>query len=196
VGWGWALPAVLFSALTVALAIWASLPRDSLISPGDLEQVNAYFTEQIKYRTRYLRASALTLCFALLCLPLPFIASAWESSDPTLSLTASRDGNAISIHARAQHIDDDATLSVLLRAHHSFPRTLGHSSGTDEGRAELDISLPRHAVPPCSKLLVRVAEDGRLTSNRLIKLGRGLSAPRPMQGSLGGHHCSAPSASP
>lgn len=183
-GWGWALPAVLFSALTVALAIWASLPRDSLISPGDLEQVNAYFTEQIKYRTRYLRASALTLCFALLCLPLPFIASTWESSDLSLSLTASRDGDTVSIHARAQHIDDDATLSVLLRAHRSFFRILGHSAGTNEGGTELDISLPRHAVPPRSKLILRVTEGGRLASSRLIKLGRGLSAPGPMQGSL------------
>jgi hypothetical protein len=180
VGWGWALPAVFFSAATIALAIWAALPRESSISPGDLEQVNAYFTEQIKFRGRFLKASALTLCLALLCLPLPFIASAWESPDPALELTAARHGKGLVVHVGAQHIDSDATLTVRLRAHHGFHRTVGRSSGAIDGAVALVISLPIRSVPPCAQLVVRVFEHGNVALARSVKLGRGLSAPGPM----------------
>jgi hypothetical protein len=33
--------------LTVVLAVWAALPRESNLSPGNLDAVDAYFTEQI-----------------------------------------------------------------------------------------------------------------------------------------------------
>lgn len=142
VGWGWALPSILASALTVVLGVWATIPRTDDLHPGDLEDVDRFFSEQIRFRGRLLRAAGVSLCIAFVCIPVPFIAATVESPDPSLSLVATRAGGRVHVNADAEHGGSGSTLIVGLSSPEGVQflgYALGEAGGIETSVAPLDI---------------------------------------------------------
>jgi hypothetical protein len=168
VGWEWALPAVLFSGLTVVLAVWAALPRESTLSPGNLNAVDAYFTEQIKCRGRLLKASGIFLCLALFSLPLPFLAAAYESPDPVLGIAASSNGSEVQVVVEARHIGSNGAVYVGV-ASSSGERVLARSEGSVNGVVDLTASLLR--IPPsAARIFARVRQGDDIVVERSMAI--------------------------
>lgn len=167
VGWGWAFPSVALSALAVVLAVWASMPRMDELHPGNLEDVDRFFTEQIRFRGRLLRASGVSLCVAFVCIPIPFIAASCESLGPGFSLKASHDAGEVQIVVDAEHVDSDATISVIINSPEGA-RVLGHSSGAIRGAADVEVTMLRSDVPVDATIVARLLEGGEITLQRSI----------------------------
>lgn len=181
VGWGWAVPAMAFAALTVVLAIWASIPREIELWPGELESVDRFFTGQIKLRGRLLRASGLTLCLALLCLPLPFIVAALHSPSPELSLSASRSGPALALSAHADHVSAGNTRLDLKLETDRGEQLLGRRSEPLDSTMSLSSSLPLAIVPRGAIIVASLYRNGNLLLVRCLHLHGGLMGTPPIK---------------
>ena len=169
VGWAWALPSVIFSALTVILAVWASMPRTDEVRPGDLDDVDRFFTAQIRFRGRLLRASGATLCVAFLCAPIPFIAATGETTPPTLTLTVASQGDDIKVAVDADHIGANAVLSVTAFSDRGV-KVLGRSVGSVENGANLEISIPSFGKSLGAIITGNLLEGDVVTLRRSVSL--------------------------
>jgi len=179
VGWGWAVPAMIFAALTVVLAVWASLPREDHLRPGDLDDVDRFFTGQIKRRGRLLRASGLTLCLALLAMPLPFLIAATSSPSAQLSLSVSRWGAALALNAHADHLSGRSIRLDLKLEIDKKEELLARRSEALESTVSLSSSLPLTAVARGSVVVARLYQGGDLVLMRCVHLGGYLLADEP-----------------
>ena len=184
VGWGYALPAVVFSATTVALAIWASIPRKDVLRPGDLEDVDRFFTDQLAFRGRLLRLSGLTLCAALASIPIPFIAGSLESEGPGFAVTANVEGGRLKVAAEAEDAGSDASI-VLSLAMPRGERVIGRADGASEGTVAVRASVPNRIAGRSATINAELLDGEKVLDRRSIPLP-GFAPPARQAQAVGG----------
>lgn len=171
VGWGWALPSVLLAAASAALSIWATVPVFSYVRPGDLEDVDRFFTHQIKWRGGLVRAAGLAFGLALLLTPLPLLAATVRGEHPAVDVTAVRRGDQLVTAVAAKHADENATIE--LTADTDPPLRLLELQVDRDGTATGTASVPLKRVAGAQRLLVTTrAADGETTTAAMPVPGR------------------------
>jgi hypothetical protein len=78
----WALPSLLAAAISVAVAVWATVGSNDEVQVDDLDDVDRYYTEQIRQRGKLARIAGSMLAIALLLAVVPAIRAAATSDAP------------------------------------------------------------------------------------------------------------------
>lgn len=158
VGWGWAIPAIVFSGASIILAVLAAIPSLTVIRPGDLEAVDEFFSRQIRRRGRLLRLAATALVLALLAIPIPAIVAAAEEESATVSVTAVRKGAVVAVDVQGEKLPaGSAELKATLRGR---VQSLGLSSIPGSGSLEMTALVPRRQIRPGAWLEAIVVSGG------------------------------------
>ena len=168
VGWGWALPSILLSAIAAALALWATVPAHDKISPGDLEDIDRYFKHQITWRGGYVRTAALLFALALLTAPLPVLVAAVDDPPESLDVSAAQDGDKITFKLAAHGLDADSTVRILIAG--PRPKLLLVAEVSGDESASATASLPVADIGAAREATVEVREEGHPASSRTIEI--------------------------
>jgi hypothetical protein len=169
VGWGWALPTVILSAISVALAVWATMPGRETVSPGDLESVRMFYADQIRVRGRLVRAAALMLAVAVLLTPLPALAATWSSPELALDVGATRHGRNLRVTAHGEHLPKDTVVTVTSHVG-SERRLLISGEAYNDGRFTADAEIPLRTLHGGGKLRVLARANNRVVLDRAVEI--------------------------
>jgi hypothetical protein len=166
-GWGWAVPTIVLSAISMALAVWATVPARATVSPGDLEDVADFFAGEIKRRGCLVRSAAVLFGFAMLLTPLPAVRAAWSSPDATLDVTATRRSNDLVLSVEAEHLPRNAIVTMVAA---SGARLLtGGSDG--QGRLSAGAEVPMTVAAGQVRVVAR--------AGRRVVVDRTVAVPSP-----------------
>jgi hypothetical protein len=138
VGFGWALPAVVCVAASVAVSAWVLIPMRATISPGRLDLMDQWYADQIKRRGRLMRIAGVLFAVSIPLALLPLAANVISGRDKTLDISVVRDGAKTHTNVRATHLPADASVAVTVKSVH--PRRLvarGTTDAGDDGAATL-----------------------------------------------------------
>jgi len=167
-GWGWAIPTTVLAAISVAVAIWATIPKLDEVRPGDLEDVDRFFSAQIKFRGRLVRFAACGIAAALVLTPLPLFASAvGGEGSPQVGLSLESRGSYYEISAEGTSLEADSLLKVTVNAGAPHAVAMGMVNDTGSlrlvGRVSRDRVLRSHDVQAVVSLDGRVIEEQSIT---------------------------------
>jgi hypothetical protein len=157
VGIGWALPTVLFAAVSIACAVLATVPAPAKVAPGNLAAVEAFFRDQIRVRGGRLRVSAWTLAAALLLAPLPLVVSALDDPNAAIDLVLTAGGSSrqLTVGVTASGLHDGATITVTV-AKAQETVAFARADADEHGRATATLTV--RPLPAGTQL--RVSADG------------------------------------
>jgi hypothetical protein len=168
VGWAWALPSILLSALAAALAVWATVPVFDEVAPGNLEDVDRYFTHQLRWRGGTVRAAALSFGLGLALTPLPALVAAVDAPDPSWDVTVARQGAMLSFSVTGEHLGSDSVVELALVK--PKPGRLLEAEADSHGKASGKASLPLTAVGGATRLQVKLKRPRRRDEARFLPL--------------------------
>jgi hypothetical protein len=164
VGWGWAVPAIAFSSGAIILAVLAAIPAATVIRPGDLEDVDRFFSGQLRRRGCLLKAAAISLVLALLTIPVPSIVAGLEKETASLGLSAMGQDAYLEIIARGEKLPSGrAELSATSGKER---RVLGVADIRSNGVLALSSAVPIRDFSSGARIVVVVASKGHVVARR------------------------------
>ena len=172
-GWGWALPTVVLSAISVALAVWATVPSRARVRPGDLEDVQQFFDGQIKRRGCFVQAAAITFGLAVLLTPLPALAAALQPSpSAVLNVSAIRRGTEVAVTIVGEHLPHDAVVTMTLEDEVAHGLLLYEEVGFG-GRTSATAEVPLTSLDNSRELRLLARHGTHVIANRTIPVPGG-----------------------
>jgi hypothetical protein len=171
-GWGWALPAVVFSAGSIALAVWATVPSGGPIRPGDLDDVQRFFDREIRRRGGVVRAAAVALGLALLSTPLPLVADGLSVPKAAFNVTVVRRGGSAIVAVQGENLNRN--IAVTATWIHGGVRALILSGDIGEGgRLNLTGVLPVAIAGSAGSVEVIGRSGARVVVSRTLAMPGG-----------------------
>jgi hypothetical protein len=167
-GWGWALPTIILSAISVALAIWATVPSRQAVKPGDLEDVQRFFAGQIRKRGNLVRAAAISIGCAVLLTPLPALAAAFSSSpDVAFNVSAMPRGSTAVVTIEGEHLAKGTLVTVSWSSKLAHGALLTSDIG-EGGSVNSSIYLPLATLGREMSLRLEATNKGRVVVDQVI----------------------------
>lgn len=165
IGWGWALPSIIFVSAAVILAVFAAIPVGKVISPGNLEEVDEFFSGQLRVRGRLLKGSALCLVLGLLAIPLPPLVAAIEGDEASLEISVVRHGTTLKVTATGEGLPSGR--AELASASEIGNVVLGVASISSRGVTHIAAALPA-AKAGHARFMVSVLHEGKVVDRVFV----------------------------
>jgi hypothetical protein len=165
-GIGWAAPAVILAAVSVACAILASVPGASTVAPGNLATVEAFFRSEVRRRGRLVRVAAWTLAAAVCLAPAPVVAAALTQRAAALDLSAhvSSADSYVIVQLKASGLNKHARVQLSARNAHRSLATAAADAGPD-GAAAASFSLGQ--LPSGTRVSIVASSDRPRRTNAM-----------------------------
>ncbi len=167
VGYGWALPALLCVAGSIAVAAWVLIPVRATISPGRLDLMDKWYADQIKRRGRLIRIAGTLFALSIPLALLPLAAHAIARPAKTLAVSVARDGPEVYSSMRATHLPDGATVTAdIASTNPARVFASGLSAVGQDGSAILSLNARSHG--PFTIVARALDANGHLLLSRTL----------------------------